>query len=148
MLNDAEAKLLTEDENLVRAGHKVLQMGPKFAVIKKGEHGALLMTKDFFFVAPGFPVEDVFDPTGAGDTFAGGFFASLASNGNFFDETSLRRAVILGTVLASYNVESFSLDRLKTLTRNDIIQRYNLFKKYTQFEPADHSTTFHLAPSL
>ena len=142
LLNDGEARQLTGITNLIKAGYDLLKRGPRVVVIKKGEHGAILLTKDFFFVAPAFPVEDVFDPTGAGDCFAGGFFSSLAINGDFYDQTSLRRSVIFGTVMASFNVESFSLDRLKKLKQEDIIERYNRFKAFTQFEPADHSTSF------
>ncbi len=142
LLNDGEARQLTGLTNLIKAGYDLLKMGPRVVVIKKGEHGALLITKDFFFAAPAYPVQDVFDPTGAGDCFAGGFFSSLVTSGKFWDETSLRRSVIFGTVMASFNVESFSLNRLKTVTTSDIINRYNEFRKHTHFEPADHSTTF------
>jgi hypothetical protein len=146
LLNDGEARQLTGLTNLMKAGHALLKMGPKVVVIKKGEHGAILLTHDFFFVSPAYPVEDVFDPTGAGDCFAGGFFSSLSTTSNPFDEVSLRRAVIFGTVMASFNVESFSLDRLKTVTPEQIIKRYGEFKRYTHFEPADHSSTFALPP--
>lgn len=142
LLNDGEARQFTGITNLIRAGQDLLKRGPKIVVIKKGEHGAILFTKEFFFVAPAYPVEDVFDPTGAGDCFAGGFFSSLAMSGAYMDETALRRSVIFGTVMASFNVESFSLDRLKKLTQQDILDRYNKFKKFTHFEPADHTTTF------
>lgn len=142
LLNDGEARQLTGLTNLIKAGYALLKMGPKVVVIKKGEHGAILVTKDFFFVAPAYPVEDVFDPTGAGDCFAGGFFSSLSTAANPMDESALRRAVIFGTVMASFNVESFSLDRLKTVTPDQIIDRYDEFIRYTHFEPADRSTTF------
>lgn len=142
LLNDGEARQFTGITNLIKAGYDLLKRGPRVVVIKKGEHGAILITKDFFFVAPAYPVEDVFDPTGAGDCFAGGFFSSLAISGQFWEETSLRRSVIFGTVMASFNVESFSLDRLKTLNQQDILDRYNRFKKFTHFEPADHTTSF------
>lgn len=142
LLNDGEARQLTGITNLIKAGYDLLKRGPRVVVIKKGEHGAILLTKDFFFVAPAFPVEDVFDPTGAGDCFAGGFFSSLAVGGNFWDQTALRRSVIFGTVMASFNVESFSLDRLTRLKQADIIERYNRFKAFTHFEPADHSSSF------
>jgi sugar/nucleoside kinase (ribokinase family) len=142
LLNDGEARQLTGITNLIKAGYDLLKRGPKAVVIKKGEHGAILMTKDFFFVAPAYPVQDVFDPTGAGDCFAGGFFASLVTNGNIFDETALRQSVIFGTVMASFNVESFSIDRLKTVTQADITNRYASFQKHTNFSPANHSTSF------
>jgi sugar/nucleoside kinase (ribokinase family) len=142
LLNDGEARQLTGITNLVKAAYDLLKRGPKVVVIKKGEHGAILATNDFFFAAPAFPVEDVFDPTGAGDCFAGGFFSSLVTSGTYFNETALRRSVIFGTVMASFNVESFSLDRLTRLTNQEILERYAEFKKFTHFEPADHSTTF------
>lgn len=142
LLNDGEARQLTGITNLIKAGYDLLKRGPRVVVIKKGEHGAILLTKEFFFISPAYPVEDVFDPTGAGDCFAGGFFSSLAVNGNFWDQTALRRSVIFGTVMASFNVESFSLDRLKRLQQQDIVERYNRFKTFTQFEPADHTASF------
>jgi sugar/nucleoside kinase (ribokinase family) len=145
LLNEGEARQLTGITNLVKAAYDLLKRGPKVVVIKKGEHGAILATKNFFFVAPAYPVEDVFDPTGAGDCFAGGFFASLVTNGKFFDEAALRRSVIFGTVMASFNVESFSLDRLSRLDNSQILDRYGKFKAFTHFEPADKSTTFHPA---
>jgi len=145
LLNDGEARQFTGITNLIKAGQDLLKRGPKVVVIKKGEHGAILLTKHFFFVSPAYPVADVFDPTGAGDCFAGGFFSSLSNKDNFWDEANLRQSIILGTIMASYNVESFSVDRLKTLTREDILNRYQDFKKFTHFEPADQSTTFRTA---
>lgn len=145
LLNDGEARQLTGISNLIKAGNDLLNRGPKIVVIKKGEHGAILFTRDFCFTVPAYPLEDVFDPTGAGDCFAGGFFASLVMSGRLTDETSLRRSVIYGTVMASYNVESFSLNRLTTLSEQDIIDRYNSFKKFTHFEPTEHNS---LKPSV
>jgi sugar/nucleoside kinase (ribokinase family) len=142
LLNDSEARQFTGITNLIKAAYDLLKRGPRIVVIKKGEHGAILATKEFCFVTPAYPLEDVFDPTGAGDCFAGGFFASLVTNGHFNDETALRRAVIFGTVMASFNVESFSLERLSRLSGADILDRYHKFKKFTHFEPADHQTTF------
>jgi sugar/nucleoside kinase (ribokinase family) len=142
LLNDGEARQFTGITNLIKAGYDLLRRGPKIVVIKKGEHGAILMTKDLCFVAPAYPLEDVFDPTGAGDCFAGGFFASLAISGQTMDEVALRKAVIFGTVLASFNVESFSLDRLTRCSQQDIVDRYNKFRQFTHFEPTDHSTSF------
>jgi len=142
LLNEGEARLFTGIANLVKAGYDLLKRGPKIVVIKKGEHGAILLTKDFFFVSPAYPVEDVFDPTGAGDCFAGGFFGSLVTNGKFFNETSLRQSVIYGTIMASFNVESFSIDRLKTVHQRDIVDRYVTFQKHTHFDTADHSSSF------
>jgi len=145
LLNDSEARQLTGITNLFKAGYDLLKRGPKGVLIKKGEHGAILMTNNFFFVAPAYPVEDVFDPTGAGDCFAGGFYSSLVTNGKFWDETALRQSVIFGTVMASFNVESFSINRLKTVNQNDIVQRYGEFKRHTHFEPSDHTTSFNPA---
>ncbi len=142
LLNDGEARQFTGITNLIKAGYDLLRRGPRVVIIKKGEHGAILVTREFFFVVPAYPVEDVFDPTGAGDCFAGGFFSSLATNGNYWDETSLRQSIIFGTVMASFNVESFSLDRLTQLKQQEIVERYNRFKKFTHFEPADHTTSF------
>ena len=111
-------------------------MGPRILVVKKGEHGVLMFTEHGSFAAPAYPLEEVFDPTGAGDTFAGGFvgyLAGAASAGNMDDEV-LRRAVIMGSTLASFCVEAFSLDRLLRLTRAEIDDRYRVFKRLTHFE--------------
>ena len=116
VLNDAEAKLLAEDEN-VRAGHTIRKMGPKFVVIKKGEHGAMFFSEHEMYVMPAFPTEKVLDPTGAGDSFAGGMMEHLASIGRF-DPQALKEALAYGTVTASFTVEDFSLDRLEKLDRS------------------------------
>jgi sugar/nucleoside kinase (ribokinase family) len=145
LLNDAEARQLTGITNLVKAAADLLKRGPNVVVIKKGEHGAILSTKEFIFVAPAFPLEDVFDPTGAGDCFAGGFFSSLTRHKTPLGQTNLRKSIIYGTVMASFNVESFSVERLKTVTPEAIIERYNKFKQHTHFEPADHTTSFKTA---
>ena len=128
VLNDAEAKLLAEDENLVRAGHTIREMGPKFVVIKKGEHGAMFFSEHEMYVMPAFPTEKVLDPTGAGDSFAGGMMGHLASIGRF-DPQALKEALAYGTVTASFTVEDFSLDRLEKLDRSMVDQR---FKEYQQ----------------
>ena len=128
VLNDAEAKLLAEDENLVRAGHTIRKMGPKFVVIKKGEHGAMFFSEHEMYVMPAFPTEKVLDPTGAGDSFAGGMMGHLASIGRF-DPQALKEALAYGTVTASFTVEDFSLDRLEKLDRSMVDQR---FKEYQQ----------------
>ena len=128
VLNDAEAKLLAEDENLVRAGHAIRAMGPKFVVIKKGEHGAMFFSEHEMYVMPAFPTENVLDPTGAGDSFAGGMMGHLAALGRF-DPQSLKEALAYGTVTASFTVEDFSLDRLEKLDRSMVDQR---FKEYQQ----------------
>jgi len=132
LLNDSEARLLAEEENLVRAGLKIRQLGPKFVIIKKGEHGSFLFSRDGVFVLPGYPTPNVVDPTGAGDSFAGGILGYLAS------DTSpppgrLRRAIAYGTVIASITVEGFSLDRLKTATREEIERRLEEYRRMITF---------------
>jgi sugar/nucleoside kinase (ribokinase family) len=128
VLNDAEANLLAEDENLVRAGHAIRAKGPKFVVIKKGEHGAMFFSEHEMYVMPAFPTEKVLDPTGAGDSFAGGMMGHLASLGRF-DPQALKEALAYGTVTASFTVEDFSLGRLEKLDRSLVDQR---FKEYRQ----------------
>lgn len=124
ILNDGEARLLTGESNLIRAGKQILTYGPDRVVIKKGEHGAISLTDSTFFAAPAYPLESVSDPTGAGDSFAGGFLGYLASVGET-SEVTVRKAVIYGTVVASFNVEDFSLDRQRRLTRSEIEDRYH-----------------------
>ncbi len=133
LINDAEARELSGESNLVKAARAVREMGPRTLVVKKGEHGAMMFTEDGTFAAPAFPLEEVFDPTGAGDTFAGGFLGYLASTGEQGD-AALRRAVVMGSALASFCCEAFSLDRLLTLTRKEIEERYGLFQDITRFE--------------
>ncbi|HUG68411.1 MAG TPA: PfkB family carbohydrate kinase [Pirellulaceae bacterium] len=132
VLNDSEAKLLTNDENLVRAGHKVREMGPKFVVIKKGEHGAMFFSEHETYVMPAFPTEDVIDPTGAGDSFAGGMMGYLAEQGDF-EPTTLKKALAYGVLVASFNVEDFSLDRMKNIERDDIELRMVQYQKMLRF---------------
>jgi sugar/nucleoside kinase (ribokinase family) len=132
VLNDSEAKLLTDDENLVRAGRKVLEMGPKFVVIKKGEHGAMFFSRQETYVMPAYPTPDVVDPTGAGDSFAGGMMGYLASQGNSSPET-LKQALAYGTIVASYNVEDFSLDRMKKIGRADLEERMKSYRRMLSF---------------
>jgi sugar/nucleoside kinase (ribokinase family) len=132
VLNDAEAKLLTGDENLVRAGHKVREMGPRFVVIKKGEHGAMFFSEHETYVMPAYPTEDVIDPTGAGDSFGGGMLGYLAEQGNFEPRT-LKQAMAYGVVTASFNVEDFGLERMKTIERADIDQRMAEYQKMLSF---------------
>jgi len=132
VLNDSEAKLLTDDENLVRAGRKVLEMGPKFVVIKKGEHGAMFFSRQETYVMPAFPTPDVVDPTGAGDSFAGGMMGYLAEKGNSSPET-LKQALAYGTIVASYNVEDFSLDRMKKIGRKDLEERMKSYRRMLSF---------------
>jgi sugar/nucleoside kinase (ribokinase family) len=133
MINDSEARELSGEWNIVKAARAIRTMGPRTLVIKKGEHGVLMFTSEGSFAAPAYPLEEVFDPTGAGDTFAGGFMGYLASRGGQ-GESALRRAVIMGSTLASFSVEAFSLDRLLKLTQDEIQQRFRLFKNLTQFE--------------
>ncbi len=133
LVNDAEARELAGEWNLVKAARAIRAMGPRVVVVKKGEHGVLMFSDQDSFAAPAYPLETVFDPTGAGDTFAGGFVGYLAAL-PAADDASLRRAVIMGSTLASFCVEGFSLDRLLTLTRAEIDERCRLFRKLTVFE--------------
>ena len=131
VLNDGEARSLTGETNLVKAGKRILEFGPRFAVIKKGEHGSTLVTRDAVFALPAFPAEEVRDPTGAGDSFAGGMLGYLASIGRHDDE-ALRQGLARGTVAASFTIEDFSLNRLRQVTTADIEQRLAAFRKATQ----------------
>jgi sugar/nucleoside kinase (ribokinase family) len=132
VLNDAEARLLTDDENLVRAGHTVRKMGPKFVVIKKGEHGALFFSEYETYVMPAYPTPDVIDPTGAGDSFAGGMMGYLAENGDFSPKR-LKEAMAYGTLVASFTVEDFSLDRLRQIDRGDLDRRMAAYRQMLSF---------------
>lgn len=135
ILNDGEARMLTGETSLIKAGARIRALGPRYVAIKKGEHGCLLFGPDQFFSCGAYPLEDIHDPTGAGDTFAGGLVGYIASQGKpevTFED--LRRGVVYGSVLASYNVEAFSLERLRTLTQNDIEERYRSFRLMSQFE--------------
>lgn len=133
VVNDSEARELTKQTSLIKAGRQILNCGPAFALIKKGEHGCLMFGKDLFFSAPAYPLEDIHDPTGAGDSFAGGFTGYLAHVGDLSPH-HLRRAVIFGSVAASYCVEDFSLERLKKLKKEDLDERFRVFKQMSQFE--------------
>lgn len=132
-INDEEARQLSGEYSLVRAANRIQEMGPKYVVIKKGEHGALLFHHDNVFFAPALPLEEVFDPTGAGDTFAGGFVGYLAETKNT-SFNSLRNAVIHGSNLASFSVEKFGTERMLRLTRKEVEQRLKQFKELTQFD--------------
>ena len=132
VLNEGEARQLTGQPNLVRAARMIRNWGPEKVVIKKGEHGALLFGDDSVFAAPAYPMETIVDPTGAGDTFAGGFIGYLAREGKT-DWKTMRRAVVYGSVMASFNVEDFSLDRMKRLSRKEIEARYREFVEFSQF---------------
>jgi sugar/nucleoside kinase (ribokinase family) len=119
--------------NLIKGARQILDLGVKTLVIKRGEYGVLMMTQERVFAAPAYPLEQVFDPTGAGDTFAGGFLGYLASRPHA-DDRDLRRAIIFGSTLASFTVEKFSLDRLREITIDDVYARYREFKTLTHFE--------------
>lgn len=133
MINDSEARQLSGDYSLVRAAKKIKEMGPKFLVIKKGEHGALLFHEDKVFVAPALPLEEVFDPTGAGDTFAGGFIGHIAKTNDISFE-NMKTAIIVGSAMASYCVEKFGTERLKELKTADIESRLHDFVKLVTFD--------------
>ena len=132
-INDEEARQLTGEYSLVVAAKKIMTMGPEFVVIKKGEHGALLFFEDEMFYAPALPLKEVFDPTGAGDTFAGGFTGYLAKTGDYSFE-SMKRAIIYGSCLASFCVEKFGTQRMEHLTKKEIDSRLQKFKSLTQYE--------------
>lgn len=132
VLNDGEARMLTDEINLVRAGWKVLDLGPRFVIIKKGEHGAMFLSAAESFVMPAFPVADVVDPTGAGDSFAGGFMGYLASAGKS-DPAALKTAMAYGTVTASFNVEDFSLRRFQRTDRDEIDRRLESYRSMMSF---------------
>jgi cytidine kinase len=134
IVNDSEARQLTKETSLIKAGRKILKSGPKYVVIKKGEHGALLFGADEFFSCGAYPLEDIHDPTGAGDTFAGGLAGYLACRETDPTFADLRRAIIYGSVLASFNVEAFSLERLRNLTLDEVAERYRMFKAMSAFE--------------
>jgi len=134
ILNDSEAREMTKETSLIRAGRKIREYGPRYVAIKKGEHGALLFSEDEFFSAGAYPLEDIHDPTGAGDTFAGGFAGYLAAHvRESVTFEVMRKAVIYGSVLASFCVEAFSLERLRKLTQDEIADRYQMFKMMSQF---------------
>jgi len=132
-LNDGEARQLTEHNNLVKAAKWIMHRGPKLVIIKKGEHGAFMFTGDTVFFAPAYPLEEVFDPTGAGDSFAGGFMGYLAKHDDVSD-ASLRRAVIYGSAMGSFAVEKFSIERLLTVDAKQLAARVSDFRKLVAFE--------------
>ncbi len=133
IINDAEARELAQESNLIKAARKIISWGPKMLVVKRGEYGAAFFTKDSYFAIPAYPLESVFDPTGAGDSFAGGFMGYLAQSDKI-DDATVRRAIIYGSTMASYNVEEFSCDRLRRLTPQEIRERFQQFKQFTHFE--------------
>lgn len=132
-INDEEARQLSGEYSLVKAAHKIMEMGPEYVVIKKGEHGALLFSDDDVFFAPALPLEEVFDPTGAGDTFAGGFTGYLAKTGDY-SYNNMKNAIINGSALASFCVEKFGPERLLQLSNKEVHQRLQQFKSLTQFD--------------
>ncbi len=132
-INDEEARQLSGEYSLVKAAKKIHSMGPEFVIIKKGEHGALLFHEGKIFAIPALPLEEVFDPTGAGDTFAGGFASYLAKKGDFSFET-MKSALIVGSAMASFTVEKFGTERLQEVTENDMVERIEQFKELTTFE--------------
>lgn len=132
LLNDSEAHLLTGEDSLIKAGEAVRRLGPKFVILKKGEHGAILFSKDGVFVLPAFPTDNVIDPTGAGDSFAGGILGCLEADGDH-PPGRLRRAMAYGTVISSFTVEGFGLERLKRTTRAETEQRLDWYKKMLDF---------------
>jgi len=133
MVNDAEARQLADEPNLLRASRWIRERGPSIVVVKKGEHGAILFADGWVFFAPGYPLEVVFDPTGAGDAFAGGFVGYLARSGSMA-EADLRRGMVYGSAMGSYAVEAFSVDRFKTLDTRDVAERVREFREMTAFE--------------
>jgi len=133
VINEAEVRQLADEANLVKASRAVLAMGPKTLVVKRGEYGVLVFTEHSIFSAPAYPLEEVFDPTGAGDTFAGGFMGYLAATNNLSDET-IRKATVFGSVMASFTVEDFSLNRLRKLSWSEVEERFRRFQALTAFE--------------
>jgi sugar/nucleoside kinase (ribokinase family) len=133
MINDEEARLISGERNMLRAARRILAMGPTSLMIKRGEYGVMYFSGDSIFAVPAYPLEDVFDPTGAGDTFAGGVMGYLASSGDL-SPAGVRRAIVYGSVLASFTVEAFSLERLRSLTREEIDRRYRQFISLTAFD--------------
>ncbi len=133
VINEAEVRQLADEANLVKASRAVLAMGPKTLVVKRGEYGVLVFTEHSIFSAPAYPLEEVFDPTGAGDTFAGGFMGYLAATNNLSDET-IRKATVFGSVMASFTVEDFSLNRLRKLSWPEVEERFRRFQALTAFE--------------
>jgi len=133
IINDAEARQLTDEPNIHKAAKAIMEIGPKAVVIKRGEYGATLFTKEGYFVVPAYPLESVFDPTGAGDTFAGGFMGYLAAHKEVTQDT-LRRAMVYGSVMASFNVEKFGTERVDALDYPEITERFKAFKTMTHFD--------------
>ena len=136
IINEGETRQLANQANLVKAARTILALGPKTLVVKRGEYGVLVFGEHSVFSIPAYPLEEVFDPTGAGDTFAGGFIGYLAATGNFSD-AAIRKATVFGSVMASFTVEDFSLDRLRSLSWPEIEERFRLFQALTAFQGLD-----------
>jgi sugar/nucleoside kinase (ribokinase family) len=134
LMNDDEVRMLTEEPTLLRAARKIMDLGPRVVVVKQGEYGAALFTEEGFFSLPAYPLETVIDPTGAGDSFAGGFFGYLDSHGGATDDATLRRAMTYGSAVASFWVEEFGCERADSLTRDEIEERYEAFRSMTAVE--------------
>lgn len=133
VINDAEARELAKEANLVRAARRILSMGPRRLVVKRGEHGVSMFSEQSYFATPAYPLEEVFDPTGAGDSFAGGFMGYLSATGAT-DEAALRRGIIYGSVMASFNVEEFGCERMRRLTYDEINARFRELRAFSHFE--------------
>jgi len=144
IINDAEARQLTGIPNLIKAARTILSWGPKALIVKRGEYGAALFSENSYFAIPAYPLESVFDPTGAGDTFAGGFMGYLSSQAKL-DEAAMRRAMIFGSVMASFNVEEFGTARVQKLTHDEINERFRAFKQMTHFEEIPFQRTAEIA---
>src|SRR5262249_30278968 len=132
--NESELRMFAGASSLPVAARRVLALGPRAVIVKQGEYGAVLFAEDGYFVAPAYPLEEVRDPTGAGDSFAGGFLGYLDHVGDVTPRT-IRQAIVAGSVVASFTVGDFSLDRLRTLTAGELAERYQEFREFTQFEP-------------
>jgi sugar/nucleoside kinase (ribokinase family) len=133
LINESEARQLAREPNLIKAARAVLKLGPRTVVVKRGEYGAVMVSNGHFFFVPAYPLESVFDPTGAGDTFAGGFMGYIAAQG-VVDQPTVRRAIVYGSVMASFTVEDFSLNRLKTLGPDEVERRYAAFQDLVRFD--------------
>jgi sugar/nucleoside kinase (ribokinase family) len=133
VINEGEARQFAGESSLVKAARHIMALGPTTLIIKRGEYGALMFNGDSVFSAPAYPLEEIFDPTGAGDTFAGGLMGYLANTGDV-SEDGIRKAIIFGSVMASFNVEAFSLERLNSLTLDEVHSRFREFKRLTHFE--------------
>jgi sugar/nucleoside kinase (ribokinase family) len=135
IINDSEARELAGEANLVRAARRILGLGPRRLIVKRGEYGAAMFTEQSYFATPAYPLEEVFDPTGAGDSFAGGLMGYLAGT-NTHDEAAMRRAIIYGSVMASFNVEEFGCERMRRLTHAEINGRFRELLAFSHFEEA------------